>query len=51
MTNNEKQPEYMTSAELEAAIRQHRERTKKLLEEARARRKAEKQQAEERLND
>jgi hypothetical protein len=33
-----KQPEYMTSAELEEAIRRHREETKKLLAEARKRR-------------
>lgn len=39
-----KPPEFMTSAELEEAIRKHRERTKKLLEEVRARREAEKKQ-------
>jgi hypothetical protein len=33
-----KQPEYMTSAELEEAIRRHREETKKLPAEARRRR-------------
>jgi hypothetical protein len=36
----EKQPQYMTSPELEEAIRRHREHTKKLLAEARSRRAA-----------
>jgi hypothetical protein len=38
MTLDEKSPQYMTSAELEEAIRRHREHTKKLLAEARNRR-------------
>ena len=33
-----KSPKYMTSAELEEAIRRHHEQTKKLLAEARSRR-------------
>jgi DNA-directed RNA polymerase subunit H (RpoH/RPB5) len=40
MISNEKPPQYMTSAELEEAIRLHREQTKKLLLEARLRRAA-----------
>lgn len=38
MIFNDKSPQYMTSAELEEAIRRHREHTKKLLAEARNRR-------------
>lgn len=38
MTVNDKAPQYMTSAELEEAIRRHREHTRKLLAEARNRR-------------
>lgn len=38
MITNEKPVQYMTSAELEAAIRRHREHTKKLLAEVRSRR-------------
>lgn len=38
MLNNDQSPQYMTSAELEEAIRRHREFTKKLLAEARSRR-------------
>jgi hypothetical protein len=38
MIRDEKSPQYMTSAELEEAIRRHREHTKKLLAEARSRR-------------
>lgn len=38
MLSNDKSPQYMTSAELEEAIRRHREFTKKLLAEARSRR-------------
>lgn len=38
MIPEEKPPQYMTSAELEEAIRRHREHTKKLLAEARNRR-------------
>jgi hypothetical protein len=38
MIFDEKSPQYMTSAELEEAIKRHREHTKKLLAEARNRR-------------
>lgn len=38
MISDDKHPQYMTSAELEEAIRRHREHTKKLLAEARSRR-------------
>ncbi len=38
MIFNEKSPQYMTSAELEEAIKLHREHTKKLLAESRSRR-------------
>lgn len=38
MISDDKSPQYMTSAELEEAIRRHREHTKKLLAEARSRR-------------
>ena len=38
MILDEKSPQYMSSAELEEAIRRHREHTKKLLAEARNRR-------------
>jgi hypothetical protein len=38
MIFNDKSPQYMTSAELEEAIRRHREQTKKLLAEVRSRR-------------
>lgn len=38
MMLDEKFPQYMTSAELEEAIRRHRDHTKKLLAEARNRR-------------
>jgi hypothetical protein len=38
MISEEKAPKYMTSAELEEAIRRHREHTRKLLAEARSRR-------------
>jgi hypothetical protein len=38
MISDDKPPQYMTSAELEEAIRRHREHTKKLLAEARSRR-------------
>jgi len=38
MISDDKQPQYMTSAELEEAIRRHREHTKKLIAEARSRR-------------
>lgn len=38
MILNEKPLQHMTSAELEEAIRRHREHTKKLLAEARSRR-------------
>lgn len=38
MIIDDKSPQYMTSAELEEAIRIHREHTKKLIAEARNRR-------------
>jgi hypothetical protein len=38
MISDDKSPQYMTSAELEEAIRRHREHTKKLLAEVRSRR-------------
>lgn len=38
MISKDKSPQYMTSAELEEAIRRHRDFTKKLLAEARSRR-------------
>lgn len=38
MIIDDKLPQYMTSAELEEAIRRHREHTKKLLAEVRSRR-------------
>jgi hypothetical protein len=38
MGAKEKSPQYMTSVELEEAIRRHRELTKKLIAEARSRR-------------
>lgn len=38
MKINEQQPQYMTSAELEEAIKLHREQVRKLLAEARSRR-------------
>jgi hypothetical protein len=38
MIIDDKSPQYMTSAELEEAIRRHREHTKKLLAEVRNRR-------------
>lgn len=43
----QKQPEFMTSAELERAIREHQEYVRKLLEEVAARRKS---NAEQRKN-
>jgi len=39
MVFDKKPPQYRTSAELEEAIRRHREHTKKLLAEARSHRK------------
>ena len=41
MLLKDKQPRFMTSAELEDAIRKHRAQTKKLLAEVRKRRTAE----------
>jgi hypothetical protein len=38
MIFDEKPPQFLTSVELEEAIRRHREQTRKLLAEARARR-------------
>ena len=38
MISKEKSPQYMTSAELEEAIRRHRQYTRKLIAEARSRR-------------
>ena len=48
---SEKKPEFMTSTELEEAIRAHRLQTKKLLEEVRARRRSEQKQTNDEIND
>lgn len=44
MFDKEKSPQFMTSQELEAAIRQHREYAKRLLVEVKLRRAKEKQE-------
>lgn len=46
MITKDKSPQYLTSVELEEAIQHHREQVKKLLAEARARRRATTQEQE-----
>jgi hypothetical protein len=46
MLLNDKKPHFMTSAELEDAIRKHRAETKRLLAEVRKRRSADAKSAE-----